>query len=358
MRILTKYLLSQFLLVALLALAFFVLSLSLADLLMDLSKFASNPVMTFSKIVWLTVLYIPQTVSYALAPSLLFAVSFALGTMYGHNELIMVFSSGISLFRLTVPLFLVGLFASVFLFFWNDRGVIPTMREKNSLTREALGLSSLSNTNVAVLTDKGKVLMSAAFYDDAAKRLSNVVLVFRHADGSLESRLDAAWGTWNGKTWIFHNAQRYVIDSAGNVTETSVKEWQSPETSEPPVSFQRKTQDVSEMTFNQAGNFVASLKRGGLPYREVETDYLQRLSFSLGPFVVIWISAAIGGRFRKNILLMSLLTSLLVSSAYIILQMIFGLLAKTGYLPPWLGAGSGVVVGTAAGLYLFWHART
>ncbi|NNM67030.1 MAG: YjgP/YjgQ family permease [Spirochaetales bacterium] len=358
MRILTRYLLAQFLFVSLIALLFFVMSLCLADLLMNLSRFGSNATMTFSKIVWLTVLYIPQTISFALAPSLLFAVSFVLGSMYSNNELITVFSSGIPLVRLALPLFIVGALASLFLFFWNDQGVIPTMKEKNSLTRQAEGLSNLSNTNVAILTDKGKILMSAAFYDDSSKRLSEVILVFRHQDGSLERRVDAQWGNWVGKTWVFHKVRLFEIDRQGNITQTTLDEWKSPRITEPPESFQRKVIKVTEMTFHQAGVYVESLKRGGLPYRAIETDYFQRVSFSLGPFVVIWISAAIGGRFRKNILLMSLLTSLLVSSSYIVLQMIFGLFSKTGFLPPLLGASSGVAIGAFAGFYLFAKART
>ena len=98
--------------------------------------------------------------------------------------------------------------------------------------------------------------------------------------------------------------------------------------------------------------------RKRLPSAEPETDTYQRISFSFSPFVVIWISAALGGRFRKNVLLMSLLVSLLVSASYIILQMVFGLLSKTDLVPPWMGAGTGVLVGSLAGAVLFSRART
>jgi lipopolysaccharide export system permease protein len=136
------------------------------------------------------------------------------------------------------------------------------------------------------------------------------------------------------------------------------EQWSDPSVQDPPETFQRKNVEMNELTFRQALLYVETLRKGGLPSAEAETDALQRISFSFSPFVVIWISAAIGGRFRKNILLMSLLISLLVSASYVILQMVFGLLSKTGVLPPWVGAGAGVVVGAVAGFVLFVRART
>jgi len=149
----------------------------------------------------------------------------------------------------------------------------------------------------------------------------------------------------------------YTPTPDGQVSYHYDEQWSDPAVQDPPESFQRKNIEMAELTFREALVYVETLKRGGLPSAEAETDALQRISFSFSPFVVIWISAAIGGRFRKNILLMSLLVSLLISASYIILQMVFGLLAKTGALPPWVGAGAGVLVGAVAGFVLFVRAR-
>jgi len=333
------------------------LSIILSDLLSNLSKLVPlgvelGPILTLSQ------LYLPQALSWSLAPSLLFAVAFILGTFYAHNELVVVFGSGISLRQFTWPLFLVGALASAFLFFWNDRGVIGAEAQRHELSRSLQGIASRNNTNVALLSQGGKLLYSAAFYNDQSKTLTGVVLVWKDEAGNFVRRFDADWAEWSGVLWTFHKGKFFDRGADGAIAYRYEEQWSSPEVADPPQSFQRKNIEVAELTFAQSLDYVQTLKRGGLPSAEAETDALQRISFSFSPFVVIWISAAIGGRFRKNVLLMSLLISLLVSAGYIILQMVFGLLSKTGVLPPWIGAASGVLVGAAAGLILFARART
>jgi len=354
---LTRYLLSQFLFLFFLALAFFVISIVLSDMLINLSKLVPLGV-GMDQILSLSALYLPQALSWSLSPSLLFAVSFVLGTFYAHNELVVVFGSGISLRRFTFPLFLIGALASVFLFFWNDRGVIGAESQRQELNRTLQGLSSKNNTNVALLADGGKLLYSATFYNDQSKTLTGVILVWKEPNGDFVRRVDAEWADWSQDRWLFHKVKTYLPSTNGTISYRFDDQWFDPTVNDPPESFQRKNVEMNELTFAQALDYVQTLKRGGLPSEEAETDALQRISFSFSPFVVIWISAAIGGRFRKNILLMSLLVSLLVSASYVILQMVFGLFAKTGALPPWVGAGAGVLVGAVVGLILFTRART
>jgi lipopolysaccharide export system permease protein len=357
MKRLTRYLLGQFFFLFGLALVFFLLSIVLSDLLVNLSKLVPLGV-GMDQVLLLSALYVPQALSWSLSPSLLFAVSFVLGNLYAHNELVIVFGSGISLRRFTAPLFLVGLLASVFLFFWNDRGVIGAETTRLELNRTLQGVASRNNSNVALLADGGKLLYSAAFYNDQSRTLTGVILVWKDDAGTFLKRADAEWADWSARGWQFHKVKTYTPGVPGRVDYRYDETWSDPQIADPPESFQRKNVEMNELTFGQALAYVDTLKHGGLPSIEAETDALQRISFSFSPFVVVWISAAIGGRFRKNILLMSLLVSLLVSASYIVLQMVFGLLSKTGVLPPWVGAGIGVLTGTVAGFLLFLRART
>ncbi len=356
MKRLTRYLLSQFTFLFLLALVFFVVSIVLSDLLINLSKFLPLGI-ALGRILTLSVLFFPQALSWSLSPALLFAVSFVLGNLYSHNELVVIFGSGISLRNFTKPLFLVGALASIFLFFWNDRGVIGAESQRQELNRSLQGLSGKNNSNVALLSDGGNLLYSAAFYNDQNKTLTSIILVEKDGQGNFLKRIDAEWGDWTVDHWVFHKVKTYKAVE-GAMSYRYDEQWSDPAANDPPEAFQRKNIEMNELTFEQALVYVETLKKGGLPSVEAETDALQRISFSFSPFVVIWISAAMGGRFRKNILLMSLLVSLLVSASYIILQMVFGLLSKTGLLPPWVGAGTGVIVGAVAGFLLFSRAKT
>ena len=92
------------------------------------------------------------------------------------------------------------------------------------------------------------------------------------------------------------------------------------------------------MERNTAKAWIETLRKAGLPYREALTEYYKRFSFTFTPLIVALISISFTGKFRKNVLLMSLLSSMMIAAGYYILQMVLMLFAKMGYIPPLAGA--------------------
>jgi lipopolysaccharide export system permease protein len=103
---------------------------------------------------------------------------------------------------------------------------------------------------------------------------------------------------------------------------------------------------------------VKDLKESGLSYAEAEADYFHRFSFPAVSFVVIFLSVTMGGRFRKNILLMSLLASLGTAVVYYVVEMISMMSAKVGMIPPQAGAWIPVLLCVIAGLFLLRYSKT
>jgi lipopolysaccharide export system permease protein len=112
------------------------------------------------------------------------------------------------------------------------------------------------------------------------------------------------------------------------------------------------------MSLQDAYQWITTLRRAGLDYRSALTDYYKRFTFALTPFLVALLSSAIGGKLKKNILLMSLLISLVISVLYYVFQMVFVLIAKLGYIPPILGAWLPFILFFIPSVMLFRYART
>jgi lipopolysaccharide export system permease protein len=70
------------------------------------------------------------------------------------------------------------------------------------------------------------------------------------------------------------------------------------------------------------------------------------------------LSISMGGRFRKNILLMSLLASLSAAVVFYVIEMITMMMARLGYIPPIVGAWFPVVVFIVLGVWLLRGAKT
>ncbi len=365
-----RLLLRTFFPVFLLAILFFVLIIQLMDLFSNLVRFLNLEV-PLSEILNVQLLFVPRAVTFSLPVALLFAAAYTLGTLYGNNELIAVFDSGVSIRRFTTPFLVIGMLFSIGVFFFQEYVVIDTYRRKNEETRRLLNISrSLSNSNITVRSPGGEIIYSAEYYNDAVQELSRV-MILRRRNGRFAGRIDAERALWSEQenVWILENGTRYELqeeesspadgDSAPpDIEATSFRRLSEPAYSLPPERFRRSGENVDELRFDEARRWVFGLRDSGQPYRQELTDYYSRFSFSLTPFIVLLLSCGLGGRFRKNILLMSLLLSLVAAVVYYVTGMVMELLAGNGTIPPLVGAWAGVVLFTVIGIILIRTART
>jgi lipopolysaccharide export system permease protein len=359
MRLLRGMLLKQFLPILLMALLFFVLLLQLIDVFGSIWRYFAHNV-GIRQVSWIALLYLPKCLSFALPVSFLFAISYTLGILYGNNELFAIFGSGISLHRLVVPFLLLGVLLSVGAFFFEDMIVIPTFRMKNDAYAQAVKqITSLSQSNVTVTSPDQRVIYIADYYNDAQKRLTGVTVVVRDPRMNFYSRADAQWAEWVNNRWVLHVCRTFTWDPGTKLLSSETRDsYDSPFLVEPPDTFRKLARSIAEMNRAESQRYVALIRKAGLPYREVLTDYYRKYSFAFTPLIVAFIASSLGSTFRKNILLMSLLSALVISVAFYVSQMVAAILSKNGFIPPLAGAWSPFTVFLALGFLLFRTART
>jgi lipopolysaccharide export system permease protein len=355
---LRTYLLRLFLPALGASLGLFALILELVDLFANLWRYLAQEAPLLS-VLRVMALYLPTALANGLPIALLFAASYSLATLYADNELTVIFGSGVSLASFTAPLFAVAALLCAGSFFFNDGVVLKTIKAKNDLSRKLLGQGlSLSNPDVTVISRDGAVVYRAQFYDDVGKSLSGLTVVERDAAGEPAARTEAAVARWDGARWVFGTVRRFEREPGGAWTEISFGTWTSAALDERPDAFRSQNRDLGELSSAELGVYVAFLRRAGLPYAGAMAERHKRFSFAFTPIIVVLLAGASGGRFRKNVLLASLLTSLIAATMYYVAQMITMLLAKTGAMDPAVGAWAPLAVFMAAGILLFRTART
>jgi lipopolysaccharide export system permease protein len=334
----------------------FITLLCLIDLFLNLVHYL-NYEARFSEIMRASIYYIPKSFSLALPIALLFASAYTLGDLSARNELTSIVTSGIPFWRLSLSLIVIGVIMSVFAFFFEDYIVIPTFKEKNILTRRLRHQEqSKKDSNIVVKTNNGNRIYSVDYYDRVNQTINGVSIVERDTNGNFIQQIRAASASWNGEYWVFNNAYVYEWDDrllrvhnlpaiVTNYTET-------------PEIFSRSSVAAADLSVRDAALLVNDLRQAGLPYAEAQADYYHRFSFSAVSFIVIILSISMGGRFRKNIMLMSLLTSLTIAVVFYIMEMLSMMLATQGYIKPLIGAWFPVVFFSILGLTLVVHAKT
>jgi lipopolysaccharide export system permease protein len=342
------------------SLLFFVSILQLVDLFENISRYLDLEV-DLVDILTVQYLYLPTTVHFALPTALLFSVAFTLGNFYSNNELIAVFGSGVSLQSFVAPVIILGFVASIGTFFFYEEVVIASVAQKNEFQDELLRVRvSESRSDVTALGSGARLVYHAEYYNDANQTLSGAIFVRRSNQGVLNQIVHAPTARWTGSEWEALDARVFERTETDDAffEEQSVERLVLAEFTLPPTAFRRNTRDVDELRLGEARSYIDERRTAGLPFREELTQYYERFSFSLTPFVVVLIATAVGGRFRKNILLMSLLVSLSVSVVYYVAQLVSGLLAQSGLVSPVVGAWFGVMLFIAIGIAMLRTSRT
>ena len=352
---LDRYLIKQFFPVFVVAIAMFMLLLTLIDLFAHLVRYLNNEVAA-RDILRASFYYLPQSFSYALPISLLFAAAYTLGDLYSRNELTSVFASGIPFWRFSLPLVVIGLLASVFSFFFDDIVVVPTMRMKNELTMVLLNQQRPEHrSDIVIRARHGQLTYAVDFFDSHAQILNGVQIIQQDEDGRILSVIRAPQAVWNTDHWAF--VSPVIYEWRGDslfIRNMEVTE----EFREAPDVFRRGMVNVEELRVRDARLLVEDLRATGFPFTHALANYYHRFSFATVSFVVMILSISMGGRFKKNILLMSLLSSLVAAVVFYVTEMISMMLAQSGYIYPLIGAWFPVLLFTAIGLMLLRTVKT
>jgi lipopolysaccharide export system permease protein len=353
-KILDRYLLKQFLPVLIASISMFILLVVLIDLFVNLVRFLNNGA-SIGEILKVSLYYLPKSFLYALPVSLLFSSAYTLGDLYARNELSTVLCSGVPFWRVCIPLFVIGAAASFFSFFFEDNAVIPALRIKNEMTRKILQTQSEdSSANVAIKTEGGRVIYAADYYDGATRSLNGLFIITLDKNKSFVSVVRSPRADWNGTEWVLVNPVAYEMRD-GFLRPGILSGLRY---TEDPGIFKRSTVAAEDLNVRDAALLIRDLEAAGLPILEAQTDYHHRFSFSTVSFVVIFLSVTLGGRFRKNILLMNLLSSLGTAVVYYVVEMITMMCARLGILSPVLGAWVPVLVCLAGGFLMLRYSKT
>ena len=359
MKLFRRLLLREFLPFLILGVVFFALILVLGDIFTNLWRYLNREV-PFPDALKVSLLYGPRALGYALPIGSMFAAAFALGNLGAQNELISIFGAGVPLRRFVLPMMIIAALLSFGSYLIDDRIAIPLMKERSRLSDELLGIQDSKNRSRAVaIAEKGRAVYYADYYNDEKQTLSGLSVILLDDRDGFRKRIEAQSAVWDDQgLWLLEGCRVFALNAEGEVVQNSFERYRDQEVNEPPGTFRLDTRKLEEMTGEEAQLWIETQRRAGLPFKAYQAEYYQRFTTALTPFLVVFFAGALGGRFRRNILLMSLLASLVLSSAWYVIRMVSTLLSELGMISPLVGAVVPYIGFLALGVWLFSHTRT
>lgn len=331
----------------------------MVDVFMNLMNYLNYNV-PFKTVFQIAFYYFPKCINLSVPIALLFSVSFTLGSMYSKNELIAIFSSGIRLVWFVFPLLIVGFVFSVFSFLFQEYVVIDSFRKKTDIQNVALRRDTYESSSIVTVYDRVQgVIYYADSYKDNTQILYNPSAFFVK-DGEVYFRIDAQLARWeDDERWVFEQVKLFKKQEDNSYLEEFTYRFSNKLLTIRPRAFRELTSEIDELKTADAWVQINAVKEAGrVDYRKLLTEFYKRFSMAFTPFIVVFLSSAIGGKFKNNILLYSLIISLVIVVVYYVFQMITTVLGSGGVVSPFIAAFLPLILFSILGFWQFTFAKT
>lgn len=353
MRILDRYIARRFASYILFSLFAFVCIFIIIDAVEKLSDYIDRDVPLYI-ILQYYVAYIPEVVTLAMPIAMLLGSIFCVGTLSKYNEILAMKASGISLYRILSPVFLMALGISVFMIYFVETAVPAANTRRAEIKgkyidrHERFLTAQISNLYIKD-TDTRRIFI--AYYNAPERTARNInILTF---DGiRIVHRIDAETMVWEDGKWILHNV--YVRDlSNGKELVYKTDKMDFPGQGLDPVELGAIQKNPLEMNYAELEKFIAEVQRnGGDPDRWLVDLYL-KIAFPFANLIIVLFGAPLAASRTRSTGAAGVALSLIICFAYFLTIKGGQTFGQTGVLPPlvaaWLGnglflVGSGIIL--------------
>ncbi|MCL1826666.1 MAG: LptF/LptG family permease [Candidatus Cloacimonetes bacterium] len=313
MRILDKYIIKQYLISLLIMLA----SISLLFIIVEVVDRLPR-ILKYSQDTWLITQYffyrLPYIFVLVFPVIVLLSGLFLMNSLSKFNESIAIRAAGISIFRMVLPLLLLGLVMSAVVMLFGDY-VLPAAENK----RAKIYYVDMRNQEIEdvkmrqnIYYSDDKFIFYLGFFDGYNNKIRVVDITQLDEEFRVVTKTQANEATWDGENWVFssayirHFTQEILLDY--QFYETIILE----EITVTPLDFIKSAKKPMEMNFFELKEYIARLRKIGEKHHQELVELYTKVSYPLANFIILLFcvplaSASVRSKGRGMIFLLGLL---------------------------------------------------
>ena len=289
------YLLQRFFYYFLGLLAGFVLisdAFTLFDLLADISK---NHISAFVVIDYFR--YLVPYMVYQLAPlAALVATLITLAILAKNNEVVAFKASGVSLYRLILPLGLAGCLVSAGMFLLSETYLPYANTQQNALRSEIKGRppQTYRQPGQQWIVGENSKILNYGLYDPNLKLLGDLtVLELDPKTFSVRRRVYAERATWDPvqNDWVLTAGWIRDFFNGKVVDYSRFKATSLTELTEPPSYFEQKISTSDQMNWRELSAYIKKLSKAGFDTSRLRVQWYEKFSYPLIAAIVVLLGA-------------------------------------------------------------------
>ncbi len=366
-RILDEYVVREFLGTFFLVLAGFVMLMlifTFFDLVGDILRNHIHMTTVGAYLVNLT-----PSMLYQISPlAVLIAVLVTFGVLNRNSELIAMKASGISLYRLVIPIFSISAILAVTLFVFDEYYLPQANRKAEAIRNIIKGLppqTVLHPENNWIFGqprpgEPGRIFYYQFFDPDHDEFANLSIFEFDPSTFALSRRIFASRAVWDPAigSWRFLNGWQRDIGGA-NVTEyREFKQTSFAEIHEDPSHFKKESLQSQEMNFGQLESYIGDLSQSGFDTKRLRVALWHKLAYPLIAIVMAVLAIPFALSMGRRGSLTGIAVAIAVALTYFVVDGLFGAMGNVNYLPAALAAWSPDVLFGLTGGYLLLRTPT
>ena len=366
-RILDEYVVRGFINVFLLVLASFVLLILLFTYLELVGDIIRNHISLTTVGAYLVNL--TPSMLYKFAPlAVLMAVLVTFGVLNRNSEIIAMKATGISLYRLVIPIVSISAIIAVCLFLFDQFYLPQANRRQESLRSTIKGRPPQTFLHPEQKWIFGQQepggpgrIFYYQFFDPDRNEFANLsVFEFDPHTFALSRRIFAARVFWDvgNSSWRFQNGWERKFSGANPTEFREFINTVFPEVREEPTYFKKESLQSQEMNFGQLKRYIRDLRQGGFDTMRLRVDLWHKLTYPLVAIVMAMLAIPFALSMGRRGSLTGIAVAIGVALAYWVVDGLFGAMGNVNYLPAPLAAWSSDVLFGLTGGYLLLRTPT
>jgi len=297
---------------------------------------------------------IPEIIFQWILPyAVLLSILLTLGSFSRHSEITAMKAGGISLYRITLPLFFIALLISFCSFLGNEY-LIPYTNQKtqyllNVKIRKEEPSDFFKNNKIWYRSDHH--IFNIQLIDPQKRVLKGVTLYQFDDSFRCVQRIDAQTAKWIDGKWQFNSVTVRDFDANGPIRTTTFEEMKFvlPESWE---SFQMIERRSREMSYGELWAYIQKIQSAGYDATRYLVDFYSKHSYPFLNLIMVLIGVPFALKTsRSGGVAISIGISVMIGFAYGVTFYLFLSFGKSGILSPFLASWIPTLLFGLAGIF-------
>ncbi len=342
MNILHRYVLMQFLRMALLCQAGVIVLFFVAEFIERVDDFIEKKAALIDCVLYL-LFRIPQLAFLSVPLTVLLASTLTLILLARNNEVVAMRAGGWGLYRVVAPVLAAGLTISLLTFLANEY-VVPFANKR----AEYVWRVRIQKAGARTLTRRGEIwyrspegtIWRIAHHDAATGTMRGITLFRMSPHNRLTRRIDAREALWSPESgrWTLRRVVVHDFGGGGRIERRAFDE-QTFALDAEPADFQKADTDPETMTYHELGRYVEKLRQSGVDPTRYVVDMWAKISTPFISFVLVLVSAPLAIRSnRRGGLALGVAIAIGIGAVYLVVFYASLSFGHAGRLPPLLAA--------------------